>query len=361
MLALVLAAALVPAQTGQHASSIDAAALGKRAVAVLTRYSFEGDAEARAIVAAAWGQIGNPAALPLLRKALKDRNVAVRIEAATSLHKLGDDPSAKTALEAIILKTSTEPAHSAREQFRDIARDKARARAILRLADFGGEEAAGLFEKTIEDPSPAVRDATNLALAHMGLDEFAAPFLEAAHSTDEGVRAAAARSLGAIGRTEYVGALKELAGDSSADVRLAAIEALSNFDGSLTAASFADALRDADTRVRAKALWALSRIADPDTKDLLQKTLNDTTAADVILECEAGLALRGAKVDLDPADRALALKDADLKELALEVLKAASGDAATAMLQREMESDRDTRLRLWAATALVKRLQRRGA
>ena len=362
MLALVLAAALVPVNPASApAGAVDAPALGKRAVAVLTQYSFEGDPEARAIVAAAWGQIGNPAALPLLRKALKDHNVAVRIEAATSLHKLGDDPSAKAALEAIIVKTSSAPARSARDEYRDLARDKARAKAILRLSDFGGEEAANLFETTLEDPSPVVRDATSLGLAHMGLDEFAAPFLDAAHSTDEGVRAAAARSLGGIGRSDYVAALKDLAADSSADVRLAAIEALAGLDGSLTASTFADALRDADARVRAKALWALSRVADPNTTAVLRQTLNDSKASDVILECEAGLALRGEKVDLDLAQRALGLKDADLKALALEVLKASSSDEATAMLQRVMESDRDTRLRLWAATALVRRLQRRGA
>jgi len=362
MLALVLAAALAPSLAPSPAPpALDAAAAGKQAVAVLTRYAFEGDPEARAIVAAAWGQIGNQAALPLLRKATKDHNIAVRIEAATSLHKLGDDPSAKATLEAIIVKASTEPARSARDQYRDIARDKARAKAILRLADFGGEDAANLFEKTLQDPSPVIRDATSVGLAHMGLDEFAAPFLDATHSSDESVRTAAARSLGAIGQNQYVAALKQLAGDTSADVRLAAVEALSSFDGSLTAATFADAMRDADPRVRSRALWALSRIADPDTKALLQKTLNDSRASDVILECEAGLALRGEKVDLSFPANAFRLKDADLKALALEVLKAAPGDDATRLLQSVMDGERDTRLKLWAATALVKRLQRRGA
>src|SRR5262245_54805396 len=104
MWALAVAAALSPAPS---LAPGEVAALGKRAVAVLTEYAQTGDAEGRALAAAAWGQIGNQAAAPMLRRALKDKNVIVRIEAATSLHKLGDDARAFKALESVVVKGST--------------------------------------------------------------------------------------------------------------------------------------------------------------------------------------------------------------------------------------------------------------
>src|SRR5687767_5028548 len=119
----------------------EASALGKRAVALLTEYSRDGDAEARASAAAAWGQIGNAAALPLLRKSLKDKNVIVRIEAATSLQRLGEPTRAGLALEAVILKGSAAAGSRPEEEMRRVARDKARALATARLSEFGGEDA----------------------------------------------------------------------------------------------------------------------------------------------------------------------------------------------------------------------------
>jgi HEAT repeat protein len=355
---LAVAAALAP---GPALSPGEAAALGKRAVAVLTEYGQRGDSESRALAAAAWGQIGNPAAAALLRKALRDRNVIVRIEAATSLHKLGDDERAFKALEAVIVKGSTPTAadFTPEQEMRRLSRDKARARAVARLSEFGGEDAVTLFETTLKDPSQIVREATSKALARMGLDEFADPFLKALQDKDEAVRAAAVRALGEIGRPDYLPAVKDAAGDPSALVREAAMTALSGFPGSAPAPILALGLRDEDARVRAKALLGLSKIADTDTSDLLRAELRDTTAPEAALKAQAGLARRGAKVDLGLADRTLQAKDADLKALALEVITEDPSDDATLLLKRTMEREEEPRLKLGAASALVKRLQRR--
>lgn len=340
----------------------EASALGKRAVAMLTEYSHDGDAEGRALVAAAWGQIGNPAAAPMLRKALKDKNVIVRIEAATSLHKLGDDERAFKVLESVIMKgTVTPEGLTPQQEMRQLARDKARARAIARLSEFGGEEAVNLFEQTLKDSSPIVRDATSKALARMGLDEFAEPFLKALQDKDETVRAAAARALGEIGRGDYLAAVKEACGDSSALVREAAMAALAGFEGLAAAPPLAQGLRDEDARVRARALMSLSKVPDPETTDLLRSELQDTKAPEAALKAQAGLARRGAKVDLGLADRTLQSKDADLKLLALDVIAEAPGDEAALLLKRTMDEETDTRLKLGAASALVKRLQRKRA
>src|SRR5581483_6426437 len=56
---------------------------GRLAIQLLERAGAAGDFEVRALAASAWGAIGNAAARPVLEKALKDRNVYVRIEAAS--------------------------------------------------------------------------------------------------------------------------------------------------------------------------------------------------------------------------------------------------------------------------------------
>lgn len=359
---MLLLAAAVAVASAQSLSPAEAAAIGKRAIAMLGEYAQDGDAEARALVAAAWGRIGNQAAEPFVRKALKDKNVIVRIEAATSLHMLGDDNAAGLALEKIIVKVSTPSAGATpQQQLRQVAREQARAKAIARLSEFGGEDAATLFESTVQDRSSIVRDATNLALARMGLDEFGKPYLDAAKDEDAGVRAAAARSLGEIGRPEYLAAVRRLAKDDSVDVRLEAVEALSHFSGAEAAAPLMAALRDQDARVRAKALAGLAKIPDPLTTPALREALKTAKTPEASLRAAAGLAVRGQTVDLGVAERTLRAKDPDLKMLALEVLAAAPGDEATLLLKRVMDEETDTRLKLTAAAALVKKLQRRGA
>jgi HEAT repeat protein len=339
----------------------EAAALGKRAVALISEYSQMDDADARALAASAWGQIGNKAALPVLRKALKDKNVIVRIEAATSLQKLGESQRAGLALEALILKAPAQGDATPEDEMRRVARDKARAKAISRLSEFGGEDAVALFEKTLEDPSQIVREATSIALARMGLEEFAAPFVQALRDEDAGLRAQAARSLGEIGRLEYLPAVKEAATDSSASVREAAMTALAGFEGFGAAPTMAEGLKDEDPRVRAAALASLAKVPDPDTTAALRETLAEAKAPEAALKAQAGLARRGHSVDLGLASRTLEAKDSDLKALALEVMKEAPGDEASLLLKRAMDGQTDPRLKLGAAAALVRRLQRRRA
>ena len=356
---LLLAAALA----AQSVAPPDTAALGRRALALLTSMTTEADAESRALAVAAWGEIGNPAVLPLVKKALKDKNVTVRIEAATALHKLGDSPAAWAALESVIVKSTASASRRAggdpQRRMRDLARDKARAKAIARLSEFGGEEAAELFETTIEDPSQVVREATALALARMGLTEFADPFVAALEDKDESLRASAARSLGEIGRAEHLLALVKLMSDGSPIVRLEAAGALAGYKQREAAAALGAALKDEDARVRAKALQGLAKLDDPETTDLLKQALKAATAPEAALKAQAGLALRGETVDLGLAERTLVAKDGDLKALAVDVARAAGGPDALKLLARVMDEQADTRLKLAAAQGIVSVIQRR--
>src|SRR5579872_6777337 len=74
-----------PSAAPQVSTGVDA---GRLAIRLLERAGRAPDFEVRALAASAWGAIGNPAARPVLEKALNDRSVYVRIEAATALQKL---------------------------------------------------------------------------------------------------------------------------------------------------------------------------------------------------------------------------------------------------------------------------------
>ena len=224
-----------PAQTSSPAPApaTGEAALGKRALGWLREALNDEDAAVRAAALVQWGELGNPAAVPLVKKALKDRNVNVRIEAATALHKLGD-PECAPALQKIVAKAAVGAEggargagpSSAQAEMKALARSKTRIRAIGRLAECGGEDAVKLFETTLKDKNPVVADATAVALAKMGFDEYGEPFVAALEDKDEAVRVAAVAALGELAKREYFDALRKAAVDPAVAVRVEAMRAL---------------------------------------------------------------------------------------------------------------------------------------
>jgi HEAT repeat protein len=217
-----------------------------------------------------------------------------------------------------------------------------------------------VFEKTLKDPSGPVRDATAVALARLGLDEFQGQFVDALRDSDELVRAAAVKALGEIGRVELFQPISTAASDPSHVVREQAMLALTGYADADAGNLVERGARDPDARVRSRALTVLAQRNDRDTSPLLRELLKDATNPEIALKCAAGLARRGDRVDLALAERTLAAKDADMRGLAVDVLRAAESPASTDLLLRVAETDRDGRLRVQAATALVKRLAKGG-
>src|SRR5438105_7228927 len=86
LLAVSPARAADPPPSAPAPSPVEA---GRLALKLLASALRDGDADTRAASAVAWGQTGNPAAVPVLRKTLRDKNARVRVEAAYSLHLLG--------------------------------------------------------------------------------------------------------------------------------------------------------------------------------------------------------------------------------------------------------------------------------
>ncbi|MBI3553681.1 MAG: HEAT repeat domain-containing protein [Elusimicrobia bacterium] len=334
--------------------------LGKKALAVLASAMTDKDPEVRAAAATAWGLIGNPAAVKLLGKAVRDRNAHVRIEAAYSLHLLGDESGVLVMERILRPSTPTAEGYTPENELQLIARAKSRVHAIRRLTEVGGEKVVDLFDKLRKDPSGEVRDAISIALARMDLgEEFEAPFLDATTDADEGVRAAAVRALAEIGRGRALDALNEAAADPSVEVRAEAMRALAKFSSPDTVRLLAKGARDQDRRVAAQALAGLAHIPDGETAELLREVLKGSKAPEVQLKAMAGLSRRGDKVDLELPDAALRQKDPDLRALALDVLDAVATPASDLLLGRTMEGDADGRLRVQAASILVRRLSRK--
>ena len=78
-----------------------------------------------------------------------------------------------------------------------MARDAARARAVLRLGELAGNNARAAILTAHEDPQGEVRDAAAIALARLGDANASAPFLSAIADTDEAVRASATAGVAA--------------------------------------------------------------------------------------------------------------------------------------------------------------------
>ena len=195
---LLLGAAPAFAQVAFASTASTSTALGREAVALLAGRASDPDPEVRAAVASSWGELGNRAAIAVLKKALQDPSPDVRIAAAVSLRRLGD----VQGLLALIDETKafkSGPSASPAEELRKMARDAARARAVLKLGQEGGDSGREALEASLRDSSGAVRDAAAVALARLGRSD-AAQFLEALKDPDEGVRSSAAKSLGLIGR-----------------------------------------------------------------------------------------------------------------------------------------------------------------
>lgn len=340
-----------------------AAAWGRQALMFLKTNAANPDPEIRAAVAAAWGEIGNPAVAPMLKKAARDRDDFVRIEAATSLYRLGQESGRETLMDVVRGSATAKADLTPAQEMKLLARTKARAMALSRLSDMGSEEVVALMETTLRDPSGAVRDATAVALCRLGLEEeFPRQFLEAANDRDDSVRAAAVKALGETGLGSVRQAILTAAADPSAAVRAEAVAALAAAAEETLAPVLIERLKDENPRIRYLAAGGLARLAqDSAVVPVLRRLAADEKTPDLALRAMAGLAARGEAVDLDLAQRSLGAKDIDGRMLALEVIAAAPGEPALRLLTRVIESDPALRVRVAAAAMLVKRLQRKAA
>jgi HEAT repeat protein len=363
MLLLAASPALlaVPVQAAKPAVSKSTAAaraeLGREAVAMLSSSGTDPDPEVRTVVASSWGELRNRAAIPFLKRALTDANPDVRIAASASLYRLGEVDGLTNLIDETKTAGGAPPTTPAQE-LRRMARDAARARAVLKLGEVAGENARAAIESAAKDPEGEVRDAAAIALARLGAPGASAPFLSAAADADEAVRASAARSLGLIGREGHDALVKLASSDPAVSVRAEACAALGSFSDAGDAAVLASALADKSTRVKLAAARALARRAGADSTSALKAFLEKAPAPELALVAQAGLAERGEDVELGLADLTLGQGDPELKSLAVRVLAAARRPEALELLAKALRGDDSRRVRVEAAAAVIARLRR---
>jgi HEAT repeat protein len=332
------------------------AELGREAVAVLSSSGADPDSEVRAAVATAWGTLANRAAVPFLKKSLADANPDVRIAAAASLYKLGEVDGLTNLIDETKTAGGAPPTTPAQE-LRRMARDAARARAVLKLGEAAGEAARAAILSAQKDPEGEVRDAAAIALARLGDEGSSAPFLSAIEDPDEAVRASAARSLGLIGREGRATLAKLAASDPALSVRAEACAALGSFSNPSDVLVLAAAAKESG-RVRLAAVRALARRRETESSVALKGLLEKSPAPELALIAQAGLADRGEEVDLGLADLTLGQGDPELKSLAVRVLGAARRPEALDLLTKAMRGDASARIRVEAAAAVIARLRR---
>jgi len=352
-LALLLWGIAAPACHSAPAQQKD---VGKRALAVLTEAMNNKNSDVRVIATEQWGPIGNPAALGLLRNAIKDKDPYVRIAAAGSLYQL-KDKRGLPILEAMVKKSpSAASANDPLAQMRSIAANKVRVVALRALGRIGREESEGVAKRALSDPDGQVRDAAATMLARFGDERRLNRFVMALESEDPGVRLQAVRALNDVATPVTLDFLKPLAKDKDAGVRAAVLGALASVGGENVRPAIEKALEDEDALVRSKALAALGRLGLETTKPAFEKILKKPESPYSELLAVAGLARLGVKVDATVARKALRQSDADVRMLAVEVLEARGGPGDIVALKSAL-GDQAARVRVGAAAALVRLLQ----
>jgi HEAT repeat protein len=213
----------------------------------------DADAEVRAVAAAALGAIRDGAAVPGLLKALGDADAKVSWVAAAALGEIGDASAVPGLLETL-----------------SDADSRLSVAAVAALGYIGDASAVPGLLKALGDAE--LRRAAAEALGQIGAPSVPG-LLKALGDADAKVRAAAAAALGAIGDAAAVPVLLEALDDADAEVRWAAVEALGEIGDAAAVSGLLEVLGDAE--VRWAAVEALGQIGDAAAVPWLLEALSD--------------------------------------------------------------------------------------
>lgn len=255
------------------------------------------------------GTTGDPAAVPGLTWALKDRNERVRSAAATGLGRLGR--KAEDAVPALVEVLKTKPKRDTTRvllskipgmtgvalpsRAQDLRDQEVREQAARALGSIGDPTTVGVLMDALADKGWHVRRGAAWALGRLGtVAASAVPALTQALDGDDGgepVRLTVAEALGRIRSRGAVPALaKALRTNGSPVLRMVAATAIGEIGPGATAGlqPLTAALKDRDKLVRAAAAEALGKIgqeareAIPALLDVIKKdevpSVRDTAA-----------------------------------------------------------------------------------
>jgi HEAT repeat protein len=354
---LLIGALVSPALADENRAS------GARALRLLQQAMQDESSDVRALAAERWGPLKNPAAKALLRKALKDDSLYVRIAAAGSLYELGDRSGVKV-LDKIVRTVPAKPASggalAALEELRMIAKNKMRARAVRALGLMRGNNIRTILRRAYKDSDGSVRDAAAIALARQGDGAPLNDFVEALEFRDYRVRTKAVESLAAVATEKIVDLVAPLANDGDPGVRAAVMTALGASGSARAVKPLIAGLKDPHERVRVKAIAALGRIPNKQAVPPLREQYEQAKDNGFIrMVAAASLASQGEPVDLMVAQLALQKStDVDARTLAVETLETVGGNESIRLLEEAL-NDKDMSVRVRAAAALVQLLQKK--
>jgi HEAT repeat protein len=175
----------------------------------LEQYAVDPNPEVRGKTAFVLGRLGEPSAIPLLRTMQHDPEESIRLEAAESLWRLGDQRGLDDLAGFAISKYADDLIIS-----------------TLALAAPRDPSVIQHVRANLSADYPEVELAAARALGMLGSDEGYSLAMQYLHSSEPRQRWMAAQALGAIGRPDAKAALAPLLSDSEAQVRLAAAAAI---------------------------------------------------------------------------------------------------------------------------------------
>lgn len=178
--------------------------LGEAAVKPLVKALEEYNHPARHLVAAILGCIGDKSATPALIKALRDKELLVRIHAAVALGKLKDSRALEPLMHALFDPASHTNIRSLTGEPLTV-----RAAAAQSLGELKDSRAVPALIAALTDPSKDVRRAVIHALMQIGDQRAIEPLINAfASEEDKSVRALMGRAIAQIGGESAIHALR---------------------------------------------------------------------------------------------------------------------------------------------------------
>ncbi len=225
-----------------------------------------------------------------LMRALRDPDVAVRIEAAKSVGRARveqaapklkewlSDPNAAlrtSAAQTLGLVGGSRVTPSLVRALGD-ATPEVRSAAVTALATIGDRSSVIPLLGRLDDDEVAVRLTTTEVLGELGDRRAVMPLIGRARDEAPEVRTAVFRALGVLGDTRAVGALVQGLSDTAEEVRMSAIIALGRLESPQGVEPLVPLVQGPDARAARAAISALAKIDHPGAMDaVLDALVND--------------------------------------------------------------------------------------
>jgi HEAT repeat protein len=280
------------------------------------------------------GEMDEKTAAPLLRKALVDPDVDVRLRAAKSAIRL----RSPAALDVVIPWLSDSDV-KVRLAACELIRYVPSTRAIVALG------------RVLGDPDASVRLAAATAMGASGAPEAVGPLLGHLDDPSASVRAEVAQALARIGDTTAAVPLIGKVGDSAPEVRRAVARALGELGDARATSALILRLQDAP-QVKVEALGALGRLGSKDAVVAIAPMLDERASPEVRVAAVAALGKIGSEAAVRTLIRSLASEDATAKTSAVRDALEASGPKAVAPLVAALEQRDNSNVAAGAALVL---------